>query len=345
MRMKKRSWFRRSGLVLSTMASLVAPAGKTSLMEITKKAKGCKKSKSPLGQRADDGAEGDCNPPFRDCPVSRAMRRELVRHLPETPTRDLLSESTARTFGSGLASGLKLASSNGGDPRTAERYPWRIGINTTVFWVGEKPTKNNPTSNHASSWDEKWAKHYGGFDDPSPDSRHGFLPAKFQPKLNPFYVALPYNDIAKDEHKTEARHIIPWFKQAYHGPSQSVCKDRWIAIRKGNRVCYAQWEDAGPFCTDDADYVFGESKPKSNVNHDAGLDVSPAVRDYLGLDGDDVTDWRFVDFEEVPLGPWAEHGENNHFVLHRREIEKQALALATPSRASRPKNAARPAGG
>jgi hypothetical protein len=32
---------------------------------------------------------------------------------------------------------------------------------------------------------------------------------------------------------------------------------------------------------------------------------SPAVRDYLGLKQTDVTDWRFVDFSEVPLG----HGQ------------------------------------
>ena len=49
---------------------------------------------------------------------------------------------------------------------------------------------------------------------------------------------------------------------------------------------------------------------------DAGLDVSPAVRDYLGLKANDVTDWRFVDFNEVPRGPWATHGENNTFVIN-----------------------------
>ena len=36
-----------------------------------------------------------------------------------------------------------------------------------------------------------------------------------------------------------------------------------------------------------------------------GLDVSPAVRDYLGLCGIDVYDWKFGEFREVPLGSWA----------------------------------------
>lgn len=336
MRIKKRSWVRRSGLLLSTMASLVAPAGKSNLLEITKKAKGCKKSKSPHSRRASAGDDGDDRPPFRDCPLTVALHREMARHLPVSPGRDLLTEAVARSFGIGFAAGTgTTAGAAAQTSKDAEHYSWKTGISTTVFWVGEKPSKNNPTPNHASSWDPKWAKHYGGFDDPDPDARRGFLPASFTPKLNPFYVALPYNDIAKTAHKIEARRIIPWFKRAYQGPCQSVCQNRWIAIRKGKRVCYAQWEDAGPFSTDDGDYVFGEAKPKPNANHDAGLDVSPAVRDYLGLDGDDITDWRFVDFEEIPLGPWADHGENNEFVLNRRQMEKDAVAMASQGRNSR----------
>jgi hypothetical protein len=41
------------------------------------------------------------------------------------------------------------------------------------------------------------------------------------------------------------------------------------------------------------------------LNKGAGLDVSPAVRDYLQLNETDVTDWRFVEFSEVPRGPWS----------------------------------------
>jgi hypothetical protein len=207
------------------------------------------------------------------------------------------------------------------DTSTAPKpgYEWKKHISTTVFWIGEKPSDNNPTPNHASSWDAHWAGNYGGFDDPN--HRDGFLPAKFTPKQNPFYVALPYNDVTPEGHKPEARHLIPWFdahatKDPVTGRTRSMCKGRWIAIRKGSRVCYAQWEDAGPFTTDDADYVFGHAKPKPNANHNAGLDVSPAVRDYLGLDGEDITDWKFVEFDEIPHGPWALHGNNNDFVQH-----------------------------
>jgi hypothetical protein len=116
--------------------------------------------------------------------------------------------------------------------------------------------------------------------------------------------------------------VVPWFKNAYQGPAISTCKDRWVAIRKGNRVAYAQWEDAGPFRTDHWEYVFGNDRPKPNLNKGAGLDVSPAVRDFLGLGDTDVTDWRFVDFGEVPHGPWAQFGDNNTFVINERANQK-----------------------
>ena len=166
---------------------------------------------------------------------------------------------------------------------------------TTIFWIGEKPSGNNPVPNRVSSWDKEWTKNYGGMDDPDPARRSNYIPVKFTPGLNPFYCALPYNDKAREGHRPEAPRVVPWFREGYQGPAVSTCKDRWIAIRKGNRTAYAQWEDAGPFRTDHWQYVFGNERPKPNLNQGAGLDVSPAVRDYLGLKPTDVTDWRFVD--------------------------------------------------
>ena len=199
-----------------------------------------------------------------------------------------------------------------------QRYPWKSNIVTTIFWIGEKPSENNPVPNRASSWDKEWTKNYGGLDDPAPAHRSNYMPVKFTPGLNPFYCALPYNDKAKEGHRPEASRVVPWFNEAYQGPAVSTCKGRWIAIRKGNRTAYAQWEDAGPFRTDHWQYVFGNERPKPNLNKGAGLDVSPAVRDYLGLQPTDVTDWRFVEFSEVPRGPWSTHGENNTFVINDR---------------------------
>jgi hypothetical protein len=212
-------------------------------------------------------------------------------------------------------------------PIPGERYPWKKEIVTTLFWIGETPAGNNPVPNRSSSWDKDWAKSYGGFDDPNPAHRQAYIPVKFRPRQNPFYCALPYNDKAKEGHRPEAARIVPWFKEAYQGPGVSVCKGRWVAIRKGDRVSYAQWEDAGPFRTDHWQYVFGSERPKPNLNKGAGLDVSPAVRDYLGLRETDVTDWRFVDFSEVPRGPWSTMGENNTFVIKDRKAQARVASV------------------
>jgi len=214
---------------------------------------------------------------------------------------------------------------------TGERYPWKKEIVTTVFWIGEKPTVNNPVPNRASSWDPNWTKNYGGMDDPDKSHRHDFIPVKFTPGQNPFYCALPYNDKAANGHRPEAPRVVPWFKEAYQGPGVSTCKGRWIAIRKGNKVAYAQWEDAGPFRTDHWQYVFGSERPKPNLNKGAGLDVSPAVRDYLGMNDTDVTDWKFVEFSEVPPGPWSKHGDNNTFVQNARKAETALVEGPKPT--------------
>jgi hypothetical protein len=209
--------------------------------------------------------------------------------------------------------------------QAADRYPWKRNIVTTTFWVGEKPTRNNPVPNHISSWDARWAENYGGLDTPDRDKRAHFLPVDFTPKQNPFYVALPYNDLTMKGYKPEAPLVIPWFKDGPQAHKKSVCKGRWIAIRHKDRVAYAQWEDAGPFRTDHWQYVFGDERPKPNLNKGAGLDVSPAVRDFLGMNDTDVTDWKFVDFDEVPTGPWATHGDNNTFVQNKRAEELRVV--------------------
>src|SRR5205814_4345375 len=45
---------------------------------------------------------------------------------------------------------------------TGERYPWKKNIVTTVFWIGERPSRNNPVPNRASSWDKEWGGISGG---------------------------------------------------------------------------------------------------------------------------------------------------------------------------------------
>lgn len=163
------------------------------------------------------------------------------------------------------------------EPARAGR--WHERVVTTVFWVGEK-------GNESSAWCERWVAAYGGVDDPK--NRKGWHPAGFTPKENPFYCALPYSDLVS--------------KGARARPARSACKNRWIQIEFRGKRCFAQWEDAGPYNADDGEYVFGGRPHRGK----AGLDVSPAVRDLLGLSGRDATRWRFVGAKDVPEGPWKE---------------------------------------
>ncbi len=226
-------------------------------------------------------------------------------------------------------------------------YPWRLNIVATIFWVGESASVNNPVHNYSSSWDRDWATHFGGLDGingrrPLPDG--GSIPSNFIPQQNPFYFALPYNDVEHGNHKAEASRVVPWFNQVFEKDGQSVLHDRWIAIRKNlpngsSRVCYAQWSDCGPFRTDHWQYVFGNERPLPNLNHGAGLDVSPAVKDYLGLGMLDAVDWKFVEFRDIPTGPWSRFGENNTFVMESRRNQARMVQMEkrTPKAKNPPK--------
>ncbi|MNC97991.1 hypothetical protein D3C83_158270 [compost metagenome] len=58
--------------------------------------------------------------------------------------------------------------------------------------------------------------------------------------------------------------------------------------------------------TDDVSYVFGAQTPKSHARRMAGLDISPAVRDFLKFPGSGRTDWKFALDEDIPDGPWLD---------------------------------------
>ena len=179
-------------------------------------------------------------------------------------------------------------------------YPWHKQIIATVFWVGESADETNAyISNTPSAWIEDWQSAYGGVD--SPENRCGFTPCSFTPKENPFYFALPYNDRVDGRAKPTANlKQIPWYTGGTT-PNVSWVKNRWIEIAHGNTKGYAQWEDVGPMHEDDDAYVFGMARPKFAT---AGLDLSPAITDYLHLNGQEPVDWHFIDEKDVPAGPW-----------------------------------------
>ena len=214
------------------------------------------------------------------------------------------SSSSGSSSGSSSHHSSGSSSSGSSGSGTSSKYPLHEDISVTFFWIGEGANgQNGFISNKASAWDSDWREHYGGTDDP--DNRNGYFPAGFTPEENPFYFALPYNDFDGHGERKENAENIYWFSEDYT-EEQSLCKNRWIKITKGTLTAYAQWEDVGPFNEDDISYVFGGSNPENTRNNNAGLDVSPAVHDYLNLEDIDVVDWQFVDFSDVPDGPWKQ---------------------------------------
>jgi hypothetical protein len=171
---------------------------------------------------------------------------------------------------------------------------------TTIFWVGEGADESNGfIHNFASYWDPNWVKNYGGVD--SPGKRKGYFPAGFTPKQNPFYAALPFAEVDANGKLREVAKQIPGFRER-KGP---LTKNRWLEIRYKGKSCFAQWQDVGPYVEDDFEWVFGSAKkPRNARGLKAGLDISPASAQYLGMSDSDKTEWRFVDEKDVPDGPW-----------------------------------------
>jgi hypothetical protein len=205
--------------------------------------------------------------------------------------------------GGAESAGRVVQTATTGPPRSP--FPLHRAINATFFWVGEPAGPDNGfIANTSSAWEGHWMQNFGGIDDPN--ARAGFLPAGFTPTENPFYVALPYDDLDAQGGLKPSAARIPWFGQTKIIPGQSIVKNRWVRIINGNKVVYAQWEDTGPFQYNDFGYVFRNHRPVNRINQSAGIDVSPAVRDALGIDGLSTVDWQFVNQNDVPAGPWRQ---------------------------------------
>ena len=198
-------------------------------------------------------------------------------------------------------------------------YPWKKDISATLFWIGESP---------ASAWNKNWTQSNGGPDAPGDRDEaapNGYGPAHHAFKENPFYVALPFNDLAFPD---KAKKWLPagWARTGSDGQPISACQNHWVEIKQtGSYVCYAQWEDVGPGHADDAEYVFGNQAPRA---HD-GICISPAVSDYLDVKGGAPLNWRFVDAGDVQPGAWLKYDEEAVLfrALHSLGPQKGPLTL------------------
>lgn len=196
-------------------------------------------------------------------------------------------------------------------PTNTSGYPLHTNITATVFWVGEPQGAGSSEDNALSAWDDAWQAHYGGYDDYV--NRNGYYPVGFTPKENPFYLDFPYNDFNNNGvRKVDAFQVVPWANEKTWGSLESLMKNRWVKIMKNGNTCYGQIEDAGPYVYNDYKYVFGttDPRPQSTTANNAGMDVSPALRDCLKFNGlnnaDNKVDWQFVNFADVPEGPWKQ---------------------------------------
>lgn len=167
-------------------------------------------------------------------------------------------------------------------------------------------------------------KHFGGCDGVVVNGEckterrtasNGYFPTQMTPKENPFYLDLPFDDLNDSIAFKIREDVVPWAADPeYRGSKDnqrvSLMKNRWVQLTANGQTCYGQIQDAGPGVYDDVDYVFGSDnqRPASRDFNNAGMDVSPALNGCLRfreLDGqDDVVDWQFVDFADVPAGPW-----------------------------------------
>ena len=166
---------------------------------------------------------------------------------------------------------------------------------------------------------------YGGYDDPNPSRRQNYVPVKFTPRQNPFYCALPYNDKAREGHRPEAPKVSSLVQGGLPGSrcfrlQGSMGRD---PQRQPDRLC-----------------PVGRCRAISNRSlgirlrqRAAKTDLQPRCRARCftrrarlsWLQDTDVTDWKFVEFSEVPPGPWAKLGNNNTFVINQRKADQQLV--------------------
>jgi len=83
-----------------------------------------------------------------------------------------------------------------------QRFAWKTNIVTTVFWIAKQAGGNNPVPNFRSSWDFKLAIELRRIRYSEKSERRNFIPVSFVPHQNPFYCALPYNDVTHGQFKT-----------------------------------------------------------------------------------------------------------------------------------------------
>jgi hypothetical protein len=208
----------------------------------------------------------------------------------------------------------------------------------STFYIHEPAGSSNAgISNVPTAWDDLASKDYGVPDGWGPINgvsgptfkRRGLCPAAGIPKEGLAYVAIQVVDHDGRIYKK----AFPWvkyaarflpqlrkFKDGHFADWQSPFKNLWVEVHYHGLVAYGQVEDTGPSkFTDgraaDFPYVFGRARhTKNRYGLHAGIDLSPALTDYLGTDGGARVTWRIIPSDLVPNGWWKDkqfHGPPN----------------------------------
>ena len=96
--------------------------------------------------------------------------------------------------------------------------------------------------------------------------------------------------------------------------------DAWHSLQAGLRALGGDVSDVrGVLVT----HMHGDHNGLSGRVRDASgawVAMHPADAAIVrGMQDTDVTDWKFVEFDEVPQGPWSLYGDNNTFVQNRQK--------------------------
>lgn len=280
-------------------------------------------ARSDLTPRAPASATPTASAPAGSAAVSEsstllAVQRDTVgRGAGRSPSPTAPSPTAPSALSAPSAPSAPSAAPAPAASPSTRSYPLHTGIRTTWFNVGgvDNPSGGEETQNVGSAWDAAWSTHFGGCDGVGPVgpqcipeprvASNDWFPQHLTPKENPFYVAIPLDDV-NDTTAAAARSSFPWAHDPgsmLGSPSVSLVKNRWVAVTgPSGRTCYAQVEDAGPWYYHDVAYVFSAAPPVTRPS----LDVSPSVFNCIGLDldvGETTTSWRFVD--SPPPGPWT----------------------------------------
>ena len=166
---------------------------------------------------------------------------------------------------------------------------------------------------------------YGGFDNPDPSRRHDYIPVIYVPRQNPFYCALPYNDVSHGQFKPEAPMVVPWFRQAYvrtgafglQGPLGRDPPRQPGLLRAMGRLRTFPHRSLPIRFPERAAETEPEPRRRSRCLAGGARLSRPRPTD--------VTDWQFVEVRDVPPGPWRNYGDNNNFVIAKRQAEARLV--------------------